>query len=234
MTHRGSRNQQAARGGVFPTQTKRAVGLGEPAGAGLPEKPGQKTAGPEPGTLPPDAAAWPPSHPPRRCLAASPLGSGAKHAGDTGCGCAGDAPAAPPPWPGGPQPGLQHLPVDPHPKPRAQGQGGPAGGRGPLGWAPPGPLPSPVPLLAVLVSVLEEEGSDGEKGPGIPSLWREPERASFCCSVSPFKAARRDAPAGPVVPTPRFTAEGKASILSKELRPKRCTAAWLETFFAFN
>ena len=163
MTHRGSRNQQAARGGVFPTQTKRAVGLGEPAGAGLPEKPGQKAAGPEPGTLPPDAAAWPPSHPPRRCLAASPLGSGAKHAGDTGCGRAGDAPAAPPPWPGGPQPGLQHLPVDPHPKPRAQGQGGPAGGRGPLGWAPPGPLPSPVPLLAVLVSVLEEEGRDGEK-----------------------------------------------------------------------
>lgn len=48
MTHRGSRNQQAARGGVFPTQTKRAVGLGEPAGAGLPEKPGQKAAGPSP------------------------------------------------------------------------------------------------------------------------------------------------------------------------------------------
>ena len=40
VTHRGSRNQQATRGGVFPTQTKRrtgTMGLGEPAGAGLPE-----------------------------------------------------------------------------------------------------------------------------------------------------------------------------------------------------
>lgn len=169
MTHRGSRNQQAACGGVFPTQTKRAVGLGEPAGAGLPEKPGQKAAGPEPGTLRPDAAACPLSHPPRRCLAASPLGSGAKHAGDAGCGRARDAPAAPPPWPGGPQPGLQHLPVDPHPKPRAQGQGGPAGGRGSLGWAPPGPSPALSPCWLCWSQFWKRRGGMGRRAQGSPA-----------------------------------------------------------------
>lgn len=79
---------------------------------------------------------------------------------------------------------LQHRPVDPLPEPRAQGQGGPAGGRGPWGRQEPGSVPNPVPLLAVLVSGLEGEGW-GERPRGYQPL-EGTRKALFLLLYLPF------------------------------------------------
>lgn len=244
VTHRDSRNQRAARGGVFPTQTKRrtrAMGLGKPAGAGLPENRVKRLRGRSPAHSSPMLL---PGRCPTHRAAASP----------------------PAPRAAGPRmretPGmaalqtlLRHL----HPglagRSRAASveehvcacgtalwthirslvRKGKVGLRGPgipgVGGTRQGPgsvppPPNPVPCWLCWSQFWKRRGGEGwGEGPRGRRLLE----GTRSCSVSPFKAARRDAPAGPVVRMPHFTAEGKAWILSKELRSKRCTT-WLDKF----
>lgn len=179
VTHRDSRNQRAARGGVFPTQTKRrtrAMGLGKPAGAGLPENRVKRLRGRSPAHSSPmllpgrcpthHAAALPPA--PRAAgprmretpgMAALQTLLRHLHPGLAGrsraasveehvCACGTAL------W--------THI--------RSLVRKGKVGLRGPgipgVGGTRQGPgsvppPPNPVPLLAVLVSVLEEEGRGG-------------------------------------------------------------------------
>lgn len=74
-----------------------------------------------------------------------------------------------------------------------KGKVGLRGGRGPWGGQGPGSVP---PTLSPCWLCWSQfwKGRDGEKGPGVTSLWREAERLFSCCSISPFKAARGGRP----------------------------------------
>ena len=172
VTHRGSRNQQATRGGVFPTQTKRrtgTMGLGEPAGAGLPENRVKRLRGRSPAHSSPMLL---PGRCPIHRAAASPPAPRA---------------AGPRMWETPGTAALQTLLRHLHPglagRSRAASveehvcacgtalwthirslvRKGKVGLRGPgiPGVGGTGQGPGSVPLLAVLVSVLEEEGRGG-------------------------------------------------------------------------